>query len=407
MQPVLLVLGALSAFGPLSMDLYLPALPGLAADLGVSSSTAQLTMTSCMVGLAVGQFITGPLSDRFGRRRPLLIGVLVYAIASLLCAISPGAGVLIGLRLVQGLAGGAGIVIARAVVRDLYDTDAAARVFSMLMIVTGAAPVLAPVIGGQLLHVTSWRGLFVVLSLIGCVLLVASAITIHETRRARPVIAAHSAIGDLRAVMQDPRFVGFMLVQAFASGMLFAYITMSAFVLQDQFGFSSQSFSFVFAINSVGLVAAGRFSAGLVGRVGPVRTLVIGATVGLAGAVMLLVGAALAVPVPVPVLLVVLFVTISSVSLTMPTATALGMHHHGDRAGTASGVLGLAQFGFGSVVGPLASVMATSMLSMSLAMVVTTAATCVALGMTIRITSRAGTSPKLGTTEEFSDSPLP
>src|SRR5690606_31752022 len=169
-RSVILVLGALSAFGPLSLDLYLPALPDLSDDLGVSSVTGQLTMTACMIGLALGQLTVGPLSDRFGRRKPLLLGVAIYALASLLCASMPTASALIALRLVQGVAGGAGIVIARAIVRDLFDTEASARIFSLLAMVTGIAPVLAPVLGGQLMHVTSWRGLFVTLSLIGCAL---------------------------------------------------------------------------------------------------------------------------------------------------------------------------------------------------------------------------------------------
>ncbi|WP_040794894.1 Bcr/CflA family efflux MFS transporter, partial [Nocardia higoensis] len=207
-RSVILVLGALSAFGPLSLDLYLPALPDLSDDLGVSSVTGQLTMTACMIGLALGQLTVGPLSDRFGRRTPLLIGVAVYALASLLCALTPGAGTLIALRLVQGVAGGAGIVIARAIVRDLFETRAAARIFSLLAMVTGIAPVLAPVLGGQLMHVTSWRGLFVALSLIGCALLIAALLAIEESHPNRSGGGLRTVVANFAVVGRDPRFLG-------------------------------------------------------------------------------------------------------------------------------------------------------------------------------------------------------
>ncbi|WP_157172022.1 Bcr/CflA family efflux MFS transporter, partial [Nocardia higoensis] len=207
-RSVILVLGALAAFGPLSTDLYLPALPDLSAELGVSSVTGQLTMTACMIGLALGQLTVGPLSDRFGRRTPLLIGVAVYALASLLCALTSGAGTLIALRLVQGIAGGAGVVIARAIVRDLFDTEAAARVFSLLVMVTGVAPVLAPLLGGQLMHVTSWRGLFVALSLIGCALLIAATLVIEETHPNPTGGGPRAVAANFAIVGRDPRFVG-------------------------------------------------------------------------------------------------------------------------------------------------------------------------------------------------------
>jgi DHA1 family bicyclomycin/chloramphenicol resistance-like MFS transporter len=353
---ILFVLGALSAFGPLSLDLYLPALPALAADLHGSPALAQLTLTACMVGVAVGQLVLGPVSDRYGRRGPLLIGVGAYAVTSALCAAAPNLGVLITLRLLQGLAGGAGIVIARAVVRDLYDTDAAARVFSLLMLVTGIAPVAAPVLGGQLLHLMPWRGLFLTLCLIGCALLAAAAWAIRDTLPpdARIHGGFRASARQLVTVVRDPRFTGFTAVITLASVVLFAYIVMSPFVLQDGYGLSAQGFSFVFAGNSVGLMIAGRLGAFLVRRVGPMRTLTVGLVTGLAGSVALTVAAVLALP--LPVLLALLFPTVSSVALILPSATALALAAHRARAGTASGLMGLAQFGVGGAVGPLASV---------------------------------------------------
>src|SRR5205085_407407 len=175
------ILGALSAFGPLSIDMYLPALPSLSRDFGTGASQVQLTLSACLLGLALGQAIAGPISDALGRRRPLLIGLAAYALASLLCAISPSVLVLTVLRFVQGFAGAPGIVIPRAVVRDLHSGVAAARFFSLLMLVNGLAPILAPLFGGLLLRFTSWRGVFFVLTVVGTLLLLAAATGLRET----------------------------------------------------------------------------------------------------------------------------------------------------------------------------------------------------------------------------------
>lgn len=178
------VLGALSAFGPLSLDLYLPGLPQLADDLGASASAAQLTLTACLLGLAVGQLLSGPWSDAVGRRRPLVIGVGAYIAASLACAFATSIEALVALRFVQGLAGAAGIALSRAVVRDLRSGPAAARLFAALLLVNGLAPVLAPVLGGQLLQSTDWRGLFVVLAAIGGAILAGTALVVPESHAA-------------------------------------------------------------------------------------------------------------------------------------------------------------------------------------------------------------------------------
>jgi DHA1 family bicyclomycin/chloramphenicol resistance-like MFS transporter len=352
---LLIVLGALSAFGPLSMDLYLPALPQVRADLGSTETLAQLTLSACMVGLALGQLVLGPVSDRYGRRTPLLIGVAAYAMTSLACAFAGDIGLLIVLRLLQGLAGGAGIVIARAVVRDRCDTAAAARVFSLLMLVTGAAPVLAPVLGGQLLRFTHWEGTFVALAVVGCALLLAALRAVPESLP--PRLRTRAGIGESRRqlamVLQDRRFVSFAAVLALGSAMLFSYIVMSPFVLQGEYGLSAQSFSLIFAANSVGLILAGSLSARLVRLLGPATTLTLGLTAGLTSATALAASAALGMS--LAVLLPLLFITVSTVSLIMPASTALALAAHQSRAGAASGLLGLAQFGLGGVIGPLVS----------------------------------------------------
>ena len=189
-----MLLGGLTAFGPLSIDMYLPSLPAIGRDLAASESVIQLTLTACLVGLALGQILAGPLSDRFGRRRPLLVGVAAYVLAALLCATAPAAPVLVGFRLVQGLAGAAGIVIARAIVRDLYVGSAAARYFSRLVLIMGLAPILAPVIGAQVLRFTSWHGIFLTLALVAALLW----LQVRFWRLARR--AYHFGSGDLRPI---------------------------------------------------------------------------------------------------------------------------------------------------------------------------------------------------------------
>jgi len=234
---LLLILGVLSAFGPLSIDMYLPALPALSRDLRASAAQTQLTLSACLLGLALGQLLAGPLSDALGRRRPLLIGVAAYAVASLLCVLAPSVGVLILLRFVQGLAGAAGIVIARAIVRDLHAGLAAARYFSLLMLVNGLAPILAPIIGGQLLRLTSWRGVFGLLAAIGALLLLAVATGLRETlpRADRHVGGVPATLATFRQLAADRLFVAYALSSGLALAAMFAYISGSPFVLEGRY----------------------------------------------------------------------------------------------------------------------------------------------------------------------------
>ena len=266
----LLILGALSAFGPLSLDMYLPGLPSLTRGLHASASAGQLTITGCMLGLGLGQLVAGPLSDTHGRRRPLIAGLLAYVVASAACAAAPSISVLVVVRLLQGMAGGVGIVIARAIVRDLSDGTTAARMFSVLMAVTGVAPVCAPLIGGQVLAFTSWRGVFVILAAIGVPLLLAAVLGLPET-----LAPAQRHGGGLRAVLRTfrgllgdrsfgPHAASFSL--SFAA--MFAYIAGSSFVLENIYGISPQLFSVVFAVNSAGLIAVSQLSGRTVGRLG-------------------------------------------------------------------------------------------------------------------------------------------
>jgi MFS transporter, DHA1 family, multidrug resistance protein len=354
---LILVLGALSAFAPLSLDMYLPGLPQLGRDLDTSASAAQLTLTGCLAGLALGQIVAGPLSDRFGRRGPLLIGITVYTVMSVLCALAPSVEVLLPLRFLQGLAGAAGIVISRAVVRDLYSGEVAARMFAALMAVNGAAPILAPVMGGALLSFTTWRGIFVVLAAIGAVLLLAAALALPESlpaERRRPAGLAPMA-NALREVAADRTFVAYAVCGGLVFGAMFAYIAGSPFVLQDIYGLSPQAFSVVFAVNGAGIVAVSVLAGRLVQRL-PVPTVLrvgVGATV--AGSALVL-AAILAPGVGVVPLLVGLFVVVASVGLVAPTTTTLALAEHGAVAGSASALLGVFQYLLGALTAPLVGI---------------------------------------------------
>ncbi|WP_435878755.1 multidrug effflux MFS transporter [Streptomyces klenkii] len=357
---VTLVLGGLTALPPLSMDMYLPALPEVTGALRSPAATVQLTLTACLMGMALGQLVVGPMSDKWGRRRPLLAGMVVYVLATAACALAPTAGLLIGCRLVQGLAGAAGIVIARAVVRDLYDGVAMARFFSTLMLISGVAPVVAPLIGGQILRLTDWRGVFVVLTAVGVLLTLAVWRFLHETlppekRQAGGLGAALRAMGSLLA---DRVFTGYMLAGGFAFAALFAYISASPFVIQDIYGASPQTFSLLFGLNSVGLVLVGQINGKLlVGRVSLDKALAVGLTVIALAAVALLLtasgafGKAGLAPVAAG-----LFVLMSAMGLAMPNTNAQALMRSRDAAGSASALLGTSTFLLGALASPLVGI---------------------------------------------------
>jgi len=357
--PLTFVLGALTAFGPVSIDLYLPALPELARDFGTHESQVQLTITACLVGLAVGQAVAGPVSDALGRKRPLLVGVGVYAVASAACAASASLGLLTAGRLLQGFAGAAGIVIARAVVRDLYSGVEAARYFSLLMLVTGLAPILAPFVGAQLLHLTSWRGLFVALTAYGVLLFVAVFFWLRETLPVERRVTGgwHETARAFRIVAGDRDVVGYSLSCGFMFAAMFAYIAGSPFVLQDVYDLSPAEFGVAFGVNSIGIVTASQLGRRLLLRHSERR--ILGATLIVATLAGLALLAASAIDLGLFGVLVPLFLVISCIGLVFPTATSLAMANHPEVAGTASGLLGVLQFMLGAITAPLVGLAGT------------------------------------------------
>ncbi|MCX4739532.1 multidrug effflux MFS transporter [Streptomyces antibioticus] len=357
---VTLILGGLTATPPLSMDMYLPALPEVTRHLHAPAATVQLTLTACLAGMALGQLVVGPLSDRWGRRRPLLAGLLVYVLATALCALAPTVELLVACRLVQGLAGAAGIVIARAVVRDLYDGVAMARFFSTLMLISGVAPVVAPLIGAQILRATDWRGVFVVLTAVGLALAALVWARLPETLDAgeRHAGGFGETLRAMRRLLSDARFTGYMLTGGFSFAALFAYISASPFVVQEIYGASPQTFGLLFAANSVGLVVVGQINGKvLVGRVRLDRVLAAGlAVVTLAAAALLLMSAGVFGEVGLAPVAVALFVLMSAMGVTLPNAQTLALMRVRHSAGSASALLGTSSFLVGAIASPLVGI---------------------------------------------------
>ena len=369
------VLGMLSMFGPLSLDLYLPALPELADDLDASASAAQLSITACLVGLAVGQLVAGPLSDRLGRRRPLIVGLVGFMLASVACALAPSAAILVVLRFVQGLAGAAGLVISRAIARDLYSGRALMIFFSRLILIAELAPVIAPILGGQLSLIMSWRGIFGVLAGFGAVLLLAGWLGLKETLppERRIVGGFGKTLHGYNTLLHDRFFVGCALSSGLAGASMFAYISGSTFVLQRIYGMSPQGFSFVFGAISLALVIAAQVGGRLALRWPLTRVLGFGLAVNLCGAASLL--ATVIIGLPLGLLIAALSVMVSAVGLIFPTANALALADYPDLAGTASSLQGLSQFVFGAVAAPLVGI-AGERTELPLGIVTTTASLC-------------------------------
>ncbi|KOU17276.1 MFS transporter [Streptomyces sp. WM6372] len=357
---VTFILGGLSALPPLSMDMYLPALPQVTGALHSPAATIQLTLTACLAGMALGQLVIGPMSDKWGRRRPLLTGMVVYVLATAICALAPTAELLIGFRLLQGLAGAAAIVIARAVVRDLYDGVEMARFFSTLMLISGVAPIIAPLIGGQILRFADWRGVFVVLTGVGAVLTLVVWRSLGETLppERRQTGGVGSALRTMRGLLADRVFAGYTLAGGFAFATLFSYISASPFVVQEIYGASPQAFSLLFGLNSVGLIAAGQVNGKLlVGRVRLDKVLGGGLTVITAASVsLLLMSTGVFGEVGLVPIAAALFVLMSAMGVVLPNTNALALMRTPHAAGSASALLGTSSFLVGAIASPLVGI---------------------------------------------------
>ncbi|MGB4946946.1 MAG: Bcr/CflA family multidrug efflux MFS transporter [Candidatus Competibacter denitrificans] len=344
------MLGALIAFAPMSIDMYLPSLPTIAADFGVEPAAAQWTLASFFIGMAFGQAVYGPLADRYGRKPPLYGGLLVYIVASLGCALAPNATALIAARFVQAVGGCAGVVIARAVVRDRFDAQTSARVYSLLILVMGLAPILAPLLGGWVLAFAGWRTIFIILALFGLSCLFTVWRYLPETRP--PAALSTGGIGPTLRVyaglLGDRAFLGYVLSGGFAQAGMFAYITGSPHVFIELYKVPAHAYGWLFGLNALGLIASSQINRRLLLRYTAETIL------RRANRATVLLGLALILVATgdwggLPALAICLFGYLASLGFTAPNALALALAQQGPRAGSASALIGTLQFGLATV----------------------------------------------------------
>ncbi|MDD2053157.1 multidrug effflux MFS transporter [Pseudomonas putida] len=353
----ILILGALSAFAPLAIDFYLPGFPAMAAALGTDEQHIQLTLAVYFLGLSIGQLAYGPVADRFGRRVPLLVGVVLFTLASLACAFAPNLETLIAARFIQALGGCAGMVISRAIVSDKCDAVGSAKVFSQLMLVMGLAPILAPMLGGVLVNLYGWQSIFIALTLFSALAATAVALGLPESMPAdQPRLPLSGALRQYGRLLSDRVFLGHALTGGIAIAGMFAYIAGSPFVFIQLYGVPAEHYGWLFGSNAAGFILVAQVNARLLSKRGPAFLLSRFVWVYLAAGLVLLAISSLQ-PAALWPLLVPLFICISSLGCIMPNASACAMSGQGARAGSASAMLGCLQFsvaaGAASLVGVL------------------------------------------------------
>ena len=380
---IIATLALLAAVAPLAIDMYLPAFPEMSVEFDTSASAVQLTLTTFLVGLALGQLVFGPLSDRYGRRPLLLIGTAACAVFSAGAALAPSIELLAAARFVQGFAGAAGIVLGRAVISDRARGAAAARLFSLLVVINAVAPVIAPLLGGVVVTNFGWRGVFWVLTVLSALMFVCVLALVSETlpKELRTTGGAAAMLGEARNVLRNRRYVGFTLAYAFAFGVMFAYISASPFVLQNVHGLSTAWYTVVFTVNAVGLVIFSVANGGVVAKLGDRVTLRIGLTLLAVFSTVMLINA-LAGPV-LWITLIALWCTMASLGLVIANATTLALGEARQAAGTGSAVLGALQFLLAAAISPLVGIGGEgTALPMAIAMVVSALIALSALALT-------------------------
>ncbi|WP_460772407.1 multidrug effflux MFS transporter [Microbacterium sp. GXF7504] len=348
-----LLLGALTALGPFTIDLYLPAFPTLERDFDTTAAAIQLTLTGTMIGFALGQLIVGPLSDKLGRRVPLLVVTGVHVVASTAAAIAPDLLLLGAARVLMGAGAAAGGVVAAAIVRDLFGGKRLVVMLSRLALVSGVAPVLAPLVGSWLLGVMPWRGIFVVLAVYGAVMLVCSLFLLPETlpKARRQERGGTTARQRYREVFGDRVFVGVLIIGGMSFSGLFSYLSASSFLFQESYGFDAQQYGILFAANSIGVAAGTQLAARLAARFGPQWVLAFSTAALALAAVAIVVTDQLGLGLWGTV--VPLFVFMTAAGFTFPCVQVLALDRHGSAAGTAQSIIGATNFGVAGIISPL------------------------------------------------------
>ncbi|MCI4136943.1 Bcr/CflA family multidrug efflux MFS transporter [Bacillus vallismortis] len=368
-----LLLGMLAILGPLNIDMYLPSFPEIADDLSASASLVQLSLTACLVGLTIGQLIVGPVSDAQGRRKPLLICIFLFALSSLFCALSPNITTLVAARFLQGFTASAGLVLSRAIVRDVFTGRELSKFFSLLMVITAVAPMVAPMTGGAilLLPFATWHTIFHVLTIIGFLLVLLIAFRLKETLPPEKRIPSSigTSVKTMGSLLKDRSFMGYALTVGFVHGGSFAYVSGTPFVYQDIYGVSPQVFSILFGINGLAIISGsfiiGRFG-GIIHEKSLLRIAVITAMI--ATAVLL---AMTIIHGPLATLVISIFIYMITIGMVLTSTFTLAMEKQGHRAGSASALLGMLPLLLGSIVSPLVGINETTAIPMGAIMFVT------------------------------------
>ena len=349
----IILLGALTALGPFTIDLYLPAFPVLQQDFQTSAAAIQLTLTGTMIGFALGQLIVGPLSDKVGRRRPLLAVTALHVIASVGAALAPDLTLLAVARVLMGMGAAAGGVVAMAIVRDLFGGRRLVVMLSRLALVSGVAPVIAPLIGSALLAVLPWRGIFVVLAVYGFVMLVSAIALVPETlpKARRGAAGGASVLARYRSVFSDGVFIGVLIIGGMTFSGLFSYLSSSSFLFQEGYGFDAQQYGMLFAVNSLGVVLGVQTASRLAARFGPQWVLAFST------GVLVLASAAIIVIDQTGLglwpTMAALFVFMTACGFTFPCVQVLALDRHGEAAGTAASIIGACNFGVAGLISPI------------------------------------------------------
>ena len=349
-------MGFLASIPPFATDFYLPALPQMTMDLGANASLVQLSLTACLLGMALGQFVIGPYSDVWGRRVPLTVSLIVFVVSTILCAFSPNIWVLVILRFIQGFSGAGGVVLSRAIVRDLYTGYEVTKFMALLTLINGVITILAPVAGGQLLKITDWRGIFFILGVISIIILISVMVGVKETLpvESRTESGLKHTVSNFGNLFKDKMFMGYTLTSGLIFGGFFGYMSASPFVLQDIYGLSVQEYSFSFAINATGVILATYIADRFVGKLGESKILMFFLGLSLLASLLLLVS----IPLQwnIIFILIAFFLIFSCMGVVSMLCNSLGMQSQNKNAGSASALLGLVPFIIGAITAPLVGI---------------------------------------------------
>ncbi|WP_409253212.1 Bcr/CflA family efflux MFS transporter [Bacillus sp. SCS-153A] len=367
------LLGILGVLGPLNIDMYLPSFPGIASDLGASASQIQLSLTSCLIGLAAGQIVVGPISDAKGRRSPLLLFIFLFALSSILCAVAPNISVLIAARFLQGFTASAGVVLSRAVVRDVFSGRELTKFFALLMVINATAPMVAPITGGAilLLPFATWNTIFYFLGLIGFLIVGVIALKLKETLPPEKRIPSSlgSSVRTIGSLLTDRSFIGYALTVGLIHGGSFAYVAGTPFVYQGIYGVSPQAFSILFGINGLAIIT-GSFLIGRLGGIIHERKLLRSAVIIAVSATSFLLLITI-IQGPLAAVVIPIFIYMTTMGMILTSTFTLAIEHQGHRAGSASAVLGMIPLVIGSIVSPLVGINETTAVPMGAVLFIT------------------------------------